>query len=129
MIEENTSHDPVILIAEDEELLRLLAAEMLEDHGYRVLEADDAESALKILAEQPDVCLLFTDIEMPGRLNGIDLAQQVHARWPKVMLIVTSGRRAPAPHTLPEDGRFLAKPYRADELLGEIGELLQPPEP
>jgi len=115
---------PTALIVDDETLLRLHAADLLEDEGFSVLEAATAEEALELLAASPDVKLLFTDIEMPGQLNGLDLARRVHERWPHILLIVTSGRLRPDRGEIPEPGRFVAKPYRDEELLGQVNDLL-----
>src|SRR5271163_1441568 len=81
---------PAILVVEDEELLRLNAADLLEDNGYAVIEAANAEDALRTLERRPDVRLLFTDIQMPGRIDGIELARLVHERWPHILLVMTS---------------------------------------
>jgi two-component system, response regulator PdtaR len=115
----------VILVVEDDELLRLHAAGLLEDHGFRVVEAENADTALKLLETRDDVRLLFTDIQMPGSCNGMDLARQVHARWPNILLVITSGQIKPPQAEIPDDGRFVCKPYRANELLGEVNDLLR----
>src|ERR1700722_11685907 len=85
--------NPLALVVDDEELLRLFAAGLLEEHGFEVLEAENAAAALKVLESHHGVRLLFTDIQMPGVLNGLDLARKVHARWPGVLLVITSGQR------------------------------------
>ncbi len=115
-----SSLHPIVLIVDDEAMLRLIAMDVLEDRGYRVLEAPDAITALKILADHCDIGVVFTDINMPGPLNGIDLAHEVHRRWPAVKLIVTSGRLRPTPDEMPDDGRFVAKPYTPQDLLDEV---------
>jgi DNA-binding NtrC family response regulator len=66
------------------------------------------------------VKLLFTDVQMPGSLNGMQLAHEVHERWPHVLLVMTSGRERPARAEIPDDGRFVAKPHSAEELLGQV---------
>jgi two-component system, response regulator PdtaR len=113
-----------ILVVEDETLIRLWAADLLEESGFSVLEAENAEGALKILERRPDVKLVFTDVHMPGCLDGMDLAREVHARWPHILLVITSGRERPTPSEIPDDGRFVAKPYCAEELLGQVNDLL-----
>jgi two-component system, response regulator PdtaR len=115
---------PLALVVDDEELLRLHAAGLLEEHGFTVIEAESAEAALKALETHDQVRLLFTDIQMPGALDGMDLARQVHARWPNVLLVITSGRRKPTRAEIPDDGRFVPKPYRAEELFGEVDDLM-----
>jgi CheY-like chemotaxis protein len=115
---------PAILVVEDETLIRFWAAGLLEENGFSVLEAENAEAALKVLESRPDVKLLFTDVQMPGSLNGMELAREVHARWPHVLLVITSGRERPTRAEIPDDGRFVAKPYNAEELLGQVKDLL-----
>ena len=117
---ETASPSPLVLVVDDEAILRLLAADVLEEHGFRVVEAEDAEAALKVLAEQPDVRVLFTDINMPGPLDGLDLAREVHARWPAIKLVVTSGRLRLLEEEIPDSGRFVAKPYSPGTLVEEI---------
>jgi two-component system, response regulator PdtaR len=113
-----------ILVVEDETLIRIWAADLLEENGFSVLEAKDADAALRVLESRPDVKLLFTDVQMPGSLNGMELACEVHARWPHVLLVIKSGRERPARADIPDDGRFVAKPYSAEELLGQVKDLL-----
>jgi CheY-like chemotaxis protein len=124
MTETKTHQEPVILIVEDEELLRLHAADLLEEHGFRVVEARNADAALKVLEARDDVRLLFTDIQMPGALDGMDLAREVHQRWPHVLLVITSGQKKPAEAEIPDHGRFVAKPYSAAKLLGQLDEMI-----
>jgi two-component system, response regulator PdtaR len=114
---------PLVLVVE-EALLRLYAADLLEDHGYRVIKAENADAAIKALETSNDVRLLFTDIQMPGKLDGMDLARQAHARWPNVLLLITSGQERPTRAEIPDDGRFVAKPYRSYELLAQIDDLM-----
>ena len=111
------AHDehPVVLVVDDEAILRLHAACLLETEGFEVLETRD------------DVRLLFTDIQMPGEQDGMDLAREVHERWPHVLLLVTSGRLRPTDEELPDHGRFLAKPYQPDVLIGEVRDLVDQP--
>jgi two-component system, response regulator PdtaR len=115
----------LVLVVEDEELLRVYAADLLEDRGFKVIEAENATNALKVLESRDDVRLLFTDIKMPGAVDGMDLARQVHARWPHVLLVITSGHKQLSRAEIPEDGRFVAKPYRANELLGQMDDLMR----
>jgi CheY-like chemotaxis protein len=115
---------PVILVVEDNELLRLHAADLLEEHGFGVVEAENADAALKLLETRDDVRLLFTDIQMPGSCDGMDLAREVHARWPSILLVITSGQIKPAQAEIPDDGHFIGKPYRANDLLSEMNDML-----
>jgi len=120
----NNEVRPVVLIAEDEPLLRLQATDLLEDHGFEVVEAEDAAEALRVMENRPDVRLLFTDIQMPGRFDGMNLVRQVHARWPHVLLVITPGQKRPRPSEILDDGRFVAKPYGAAELFVQIDDLM-----
>ncbi len=103
----------VILVVDDESLLRMDAVDQLGDAGFDTLEAADAEAALGVLDHHPEISVLFTDINMPGPFDGLELARRVHERRPDVQLIITSGRRPPDPRDMPEDGRFITKPYDA----------------
>jgi two-component system, response regulator PdtaR len=113
-----------ILVVEDEALIRIWATDLLEENGFSVLEAKDADAALKLLQSRHDVKLLFTDVQMPGSLNGMELAREVHSRWPHILLVITSGRERPTRAEIPDDGRFVAKPYSGEELLGQIKDLM-----
>jgi CheY-like chemotaxis protein len=122
----NTTH-PLALVVDDEELLRLFAAGLLEDHGFEVIEAENAAAALRVLESHRDVRLLFTDIQMPGRSDGMDLAREVHARWPHVLLVITSGQVRPRDGEIPDDGRFIGKPYNEADLFNEVDDLMSKP--
>ena len=121
---DETSPPILVLVVDDEAVLRFIASDVLEDHGFRVLEAEDAKAALRVLADHPDVKVLFTDVNMPGALDGLDLAREAHVRWPAMKLVVTSGRPKPADRDIPDDGRFVAKPYSPDSLVSEIRKAL-----
>ena len=125
MTQKTIADHPTILLAEDNELLRLMTSELLDDHGYTVVEAGSAEEALELMEKRKDIRLLFTDIQMPPGCDGLELARQVHKRWPKVLLVITSGQVKPTKAEIADHGRFIQKPYRAKELLGEIAELLK----
>jgi CheY-like chemotaxis protein len=113
-----------VLVVEDETLIRLWAADLLQENGFYVLEAKDADAALEVLESRPDVKLLFTDVQMPGSLNGMELAREVHSRWPQILLVITSGRERPTGAEIPDHSRFVAKPYSGEELLGQVNDLL-----
>src|SRR5450631_4491180 len=87
----------VVLVVEDDPLLRELAAEFLEDAGFLVLEAGDAEQAVDLLQSRSDIAVLFTDINMPGSMDGLELAHAVHDRWPPIKILVASGQVRPKP--------------------------------
>jgi CheY-like chemotaxis protein len=116
---------PVVLIAEDEPMIRMCAADLLEDDGFEVIEAATARAALAILEKRNgDVAALFTDVDMPGDMNGLELAGIVYSRWPHVAILVTSGvvRTVGA---LPGGGVFLGKPYAGAAPVRIIRELIQ----
>ena len=109
-----------VLVVEDETLIRMLAADSLEDSGYNVLEAADAAEALRILEEHDEVDVLFTDVNMPGPMDGITLAGMMHDRRPDLGLIITSGRGTPDLARLPLSSIYLAKPYRPHQLAAAV---------
>lgn len=108
---------PLVLLVEDEVLVRLTAAVGLEEAGFTVLEADDAEQAVALLSSHDDICAVFTDVNMPGSMDGIDLAQLVHARWPDVRILVTTGGADLSAGGLPDGSEFVAKPYHAEQIV------------
>jgi CheY-like chemotaxis protein len=105
------SGKPVILVVEDEVMVRMMAVFVGEDSGFEVLSAATADEAIKILESRSDVRLVFTDFNMPGSMNGLKLAHAVRRRWPPVELLVTSAFSNIMAEDLPERGRYLAKPY------------------
>jgi CheY-like chemotaxis protein len=115
----------VILIVEDEPILRFAGVAMLEGAGYEAIEASDADEALRILESHEDVRLVFTDIDMPrGSLNGLKLAATVRKRWPPIAIIVVSGHQVPTLNELPPGSVFFQKPYQDTEVLDEMARML-----
>jgi CheY-like chemotaxis protein len=110
---------PRVLVVDDEALVRMMAVDYLEDAGFEVIEARDGAQALQMLTQNPGVRVLFTDINMPG-INGLELARQVHSRFPQMGLIVTSGYERPGAEDMPDDSRFLRKPYTSQEITGMV---------
>ncbi|CAN7701583.1 response regulator [Rhizobium sp. LjRoot98] len=104
-----------VLVVEDEPLIRLTAIGALEDAGFTVLEAGSADDAMDIISEEA-IHFLFTDIQMPGVLSGVDLAHEVHQRFPDAGILVVSGRLTPADFDLPPNAQFVSKPYRFDDI-------------
>src|SRR3982074_2998933 len=96
----------VVLVVEDEMLLRMRAVDMVEDAGYTSVEAVDADAAFAILEARSDIALLFTDIQMPGGMDGLKLAHAVHQRWPPIKIILVSGQLRLAKNDIPADRRF-----------------------
>jgi CheY-like chemotaxis protein len=102
---------PAILIVEDEGLVRLLGVGTFTAAGFRVIEAFNGDDARGLLEADSDVQLLFTDVSMPGKMDGLALAREVHDRWPHIGIMVASGQSIPETHEVPAGGRFLRKPY------------------
>jgi CheY-like chemotaxis protein len=119
------STKPTVLIVEDEAFIRMEAADVLADAGCVSLEAGDAEEALTVLEEHPEVRLLFTDINMPGTMDGLVLAKRVVETIPDMALIVTSGKHRIPDADLPDHGVFLPKPYCRSDLVEAVQHQLQ----
>jgi two-component system, response regulator PdtaR len=102
---------PVVLVVEDEPLVRAMAADVLEEAGFEVVEAPTADYALTVLAKRPDVRVVFTDVEMPGHLNGFELARAVQDYYHHVGVVIGSGRAAPQAGDMAPDAVFIRKPY------------------
>ena len=113
-----------VLVVEDEALGRMDIALLLEDEGFQVLEASNADDAISLLDAHPEVRLMFTDIDMPGSMDGLKLAAAVRDRWPPVKIIVTSGHRHMSDDTLPIVGRFFSKPYDPSRVIHAIREMI-----
>lgn len=110
-----------VIVAEDEALTRILAVEVLEAAGFIVIEVEHAAGALAVLdAQGEEVSLLFTDIHMPGEMDGLALAHHVHGCWPRVALLITSGNVSPSMEELPTGSRFLPKPYEVAHLEAHV---------
>jgi CheY-like chemotaxis protein len=119
------SKRPVVLIVEDETLVRMDAIEVIEAAGFDVIEASDADEAISILEQRSDIHLIFTDIQMPGSMDGLKLAHFVKDRWPPIKIIATSGHTKITENDLPEGSRFLPKPYAAPEIASAIDQLIR----
>ena len=124
MVLDRTVAPPVVLIVEDEMLLRMRAVDMVEDAGYTSVEAVDADEAVTILETRSDIALLFTDIQMPGSMDGLKLAHAVHERWPPIKIILVSGALKLAKSDIPPDSRFFGKPLEAKEMIAEMQEMI-----
>lgn len=108
---------PVVLVVEDEPLLRLFATDMIEDAGFEVIDVAHATDAIAILETRPDIRVVFTDVDMPGGIDGIKLAACIRDRWPPIEIIITSGV-VPGEHVaLPARGVFYSKPYDPAEVV------------
>jgi two-component system, response regulator PdtaR len=113
----------LILVVEDDMLLRMNAAEMIEEAGFQVIEAADADEAIRFLESRGDIRIIFTDIDMPGSMNGLKLAHAVANRWPPIRIVATSGHFNVRDGDLPPGGRFIPKPYRSNQVISALCEL------
>ena len=104
----------VVLVVEDEALLLFAIADDLRELGFGVLEAHNADQAVARLEAHPEITALFTDIDMPGSMNGVQLSMLVEHRWPEKKVVITSGKMRPAAGVMPASAAFLAKPYSVD---------------
>lgn len=114
----------VVLVVEDEMLLRMRAVDMVEDAGYTSVEAIGADEAMAILESRSDIALMFTDIQMPGSMDGLKLAQTVHERWPPIKIILVSGQLKLANLDIPADSRFFGKPLEAKEVIAVMQNMI-----
>ena len=115
---------PVVLVVEDEFLVRLDAKSLLEEAGFDVLEAGNAEEAIALLEARIDIKVVFTDINMPGSMDGLRLAHAIRHRWPPIELVLTSGHASVRNEDMPERGLFLGKPYDGAQLIRTVQSLM-----
>jgi two-component system, response regulator PdtaR len=113
-----------VLVVEDEALVRLSAREEIEAAGFKVYEASNADEAIRLLEAHSDIELVFTDVDMPGSMDGVKLAHYVRTRWPPVKIIVTSGYQHLTGDQLPKGSLFLSKPYDPELVRRQIQSLL-----
>jgi len=113
----------MVLVVEDEAVIRLSAMSLVEAAGFEAISASNAEDALSALEQHDDICLVFTDIQMPGSMDGLDLIRVVRERWPCVAALVTSGKSC-TPFELPTGVTFLGKPYMSDQFEAALRKLL-----
>lgn len=106
-----------VLIVEDEPLIRIDAVDMVEDEGFDVCQAANAAKALLVLEARDDIGILFTDIDMPGDIDGLDLARIVRKRWPHIAIIIVSGHTQLTEAQVPNGGVFFSKPYLRSSML------------
>ena len=114
---------PVILIVEDEFLLRLDSAQTIESAGFEVIQAANADEAIAILKARSDIHVVFTDIQMPGSMDGLKLARFVRDRWPPIKIVATSGHVTVDQDDLPDGSVFLPKPYRGAHVVATLREM------
>jgi CheY-like chemotaxis protein len=117
------SERPTVLLVEDEVLIRLMIADELRGQGLQVLEASNADEALTILESSLAVHLLFTDVRMPGRMDGLALAKLAQARFPRLKLIIASSREPEEPSRASADA-FISKPYDLNQVVEQVEKIL-----
>jgi CheY-like chemotaxis protein len=114
----------IVLVVEDDLMLRMRAIDMVDDAGYGSIEAVDADEALVILQSRSDIALLFTDVQMPGSMDGLELANAVRERWPLIKIIIVSGQLKLSSSQLPRDSRFFGKPLVSGQMIAEMQNLI-----
>jgi two-component system, response regulator PdtaR len=113
----------VILIVEDEFLVRMDAVDMVRSAGFDVVEAENADDAILVLESRLDITVVFTDIQMPGSMDGLKLAAAIRGRWPPIKIVATSGLLRITEDDLPSGSLFLPKPYSAQQIVASLREL------
>ena len=119
-VETGSTAVPNVLVVEDEMVLRMRAVDIVEDAGFTPVEAVNADEAIAILESRSDIDLLFTDIQMPGSMDGLKLAHAVHDRWPAIKIILVSGQVKPSDAERPADSRFFGKPLGVGQMIHEL---------
>lgn len=111
---------PVVLVVEDDALVRTLAVELVEEAGFFALEAANANEAIVMLEHRADIALVFTDIDMPGSMDGLKLAHAIRNRWPPIKIVIVSGKSNLSDSELPSNSLFFAKPYPVSRMIYEL---------
>lgn len=112
--------DPVVLVVEDQGLLRMTAVSIMEDAGFEAMEAKNAQEALILLRRYPDILVVFTDIDLNAEKDGIWLAEQINKEWPKIDVIVTSAYPRPRSYNPDNVIAYYEKPYTEKDLINQI---------
>jgi two-component system, response regulator PdtaR len=116
---------PSVLVVDDDPLVRMHVIDIVEDAGFVAISAKDADEAIAILEDRSDITLLFTDLHMPGSMDGLKLAHAVRDRWPPIKIVVVSGRMQVTQDELPTNSRFYAKPFHAEKMIKELQAFVQ----
>src|ERR1700733_13821040 len=124
MVARQSAALPAVLVVEDEMMLRMRAVDMVEDAGFSPVEAVNADDALAILESRSDIELLFTDIQMPGSMDGLTLANAVHERWPLIKIILVSGQLKLTDSDKPPKSRFFGKPLDVKQMIVELQDMM-----
>lgn len=111
--------EPIALVVDDEPLVRMDAVDIISDEGYAIVEATTADQAYEFLDRHSSLQLVFTDVQMPGEMDGFDLARVVAKRWPHICVVIASGAAVPGPGDIPDNANFISKPFTA-ELVHEV---------
>lgn len=127
------STEPYALVVDDDAMILMHACDIVQDVGFRSLEASTGDEAIEVLQKYEDsIVLLFTDVEMPGSMNGFALARHVAEHWPDVEIVLASGRMSPADGDMPDKATFISKPFSAELVHNHLREKLpdgKKPEP
>jgi DNA-binding NtrC family response regulator len=118
------SHKNVVLVVEDHPIIRTAALDFLETAGFEVIEASSADEAIRVLEARAEIHLVFTDVEMPGSIDGLKLSHYIRDRWPPVKLIVVSGRTVVEQSQMPVGARFFPKPYNESAIIEAVRGML-----
>jgi two-component system, response regulator PdtaR len=116
---------PVVLVVEDDFLLRMDAVDIVKDAGFEAEEAANADDAIAIIETHPNIHVVFTEVQMPGTMDGLKLARFVKDRWPPIKIVATSGRIKISEEDLPEGSIFVPKPYSPAQIVNSLRELLE----
>jgi CheY-like chemotaxis protein len=111
---------PTVLIVEDEFLVRMDAVDMIRSLGFEVVEVENADDAIRVLEDRPDITVVFTDIQMPGSMDGLKLAAAIRGRWPPIKIVATSGLSKISEDDLPPGSRFVHKPYNKPQIAAAL---------
>lgn len=118
------SLNAVVLVVEDSPLILMSALELVTTAGFEGVGAANADEAIAILEARADIRLVFTDVQMPGTMDGVKLAHYIRERWPPIQLIVASGRSIREESELPAGSRFFSKPYDDHTIVAEMTSML-----
>ncbi len=114
---------PIVLVVEDDFLLRMDAVNIVRDAGFEAVEAANADEAIAIIEADPNIHVGFTDVQMPGTMDGLKLAKFIRNRWPPIKIVATSGRVRVTENDLPEGSVFVPKPYTPAQIISTLRSL------
>ena len=114
---------PIVLVVEDDFLLRMDAVDIVRNAGFEAIEAANADQAIAIIEGDPDIHIVFTDVQMPGTMDGLRLARFIRDRWPPIKIVATSGRLRVAEEDLPKGSIFVPKPYSPEQIIRTFRQL------